>query len=284
MTLKDIITMVSRRWDDLGSEAVYNAVNEVIAEMNLRLEGIRTSEICVILENEIVAEFAGVAGLPEGADDTKYYYCHTTGGGFTAKNLYLGDGTEIAVSGLTTADLYHCSAALTTAGFAAGDVIYYAAAKWNENGYTWLDNRLTLKSGIITVIGIWIDGTKWDNRSMKSFDNDNDWEEYYEESRNVLLFNDYIGAAGSMQIIYKAGIAELEANPSVATEIEVPSAWSSVFMDGVISRLSIWDKTDGDVFAVYSKKYEAGLNRIEEYESNRLPYGFMRKTPAGGLV
>jgi hypothetical protein len=279
MTLKTLITLVTRRWKDLdlGGEAVYGAVNEVISEMNMRIEGKRESEICLVLSNEIVGEFAGDVDLPAGADESKYYYCHTTGGIYTAGNLYLGDKTEIDVDDLNEDDVYYSSVDLATAGWDAGDLYYHNGSAWVSTGYTWSNYRLTLKSTILKVIGIWVDEVKWNSRSYTSFDNDNNWEEYYEESRNVLRFNDYIGSSGEMRIICKTGIATLTTNPDVTTEIDMPTAWQSTFMDGVIARLSMWDVTDPDIFKVFNARYEQGLNRIEQFEANRLPYAHVRK-------
>jgi hypothetical protein len=57
----------------------------------------------------------------------------------------------------------------------------------------------------------------------------------------------------------------------------MPTAWQSTFMDGVIARLSMWDVTDPDIFKVFNARYEQGLNRIEQFEANRLPYAHVRK-------
>ncbi len=282
MTLMEIESVIARRFSDIPDAITRNVINEIISDMNLKIEGAKVNEVCLVLENEIAGEFAGSVGLPHEPEDDKYYLCCTTGGDYVAGDLWFYDsGTaeweEITLSGLTADDVYWCSAALAVAVWAKGEVRYYSGTAWVDTGYNWDDNyRLTLKSNFISVTFILVNDVTWDHRNYKDMDTVNECEEYYEESRFVMRFNHYFSGSGTIRIGAKVGITPVTVASTPSTVIDIPTAWISPFMNGVISRVAAYDANEIETFKIFGGMYENGLVLIKNYENNRVPFGHMR--------
>lgn len=283
MTLQDMQAMINERFSDVAGQTVRSSINQVISKMNLKLEGERVSVIAVNNSNKLSGEFAGGDGPPgELIDEGTMYLCNATAGDYTIGEVWEYDGVDWSVVNPVSGDVYWAYVALSTAEWAQGESRSYSYSDgvhtWTANGFLWIDHRLTLKSNILRVLDILIGEEPWSHRAYSDIDEDNDYMEYYEENRGVLRFNDYYSGQGDMRVISMNGITRIAVNSSPATVIDFPEAWESVFLDGLIARVAGYLKDEKDTFGLFYGMYKSGLNSIKEFESNRLPYAYVRKS------